>query len=91
MATSLIFCSVTFLGSLAATRLPEVWYGIGVVMGAFCGWTFAYFRIRFMEKHLDAHIFCRGSLLKPGMGTRPPGQVYTKNEKTTENGAVQRL
>ena len=48
-------------------------------MGAFTGWTVAYIRLRYIEKHLDAHIFCEGSLLKPGMGTQPPGKVYDKN------------
>lgn len=79
--TSLTFCVVTFLGSIFAARLPELWYGLGVVMGAFSGFTAAYFRLRYMEKHLDAHIFCEGSLLKPGMGTRPPVKVYDRYEK----------
>lgn len=82
MLTSLIFCLVTFLGSITATYLPELWYGIGVVAGAFCGWTFAYFRLRFMESHLDAHIFCKGSLLKPGMGTQPPAKVFDRKRES---------
>ena len=79
--TSLTFCLVTFLGSIFATHLPELWFGIGVVMGAFAGWTVAYARLRRMEKRLDVHIFCQGSLLKPGMGTQPPARVYEKAEK----------
>ncbi len=74
--TSLSFCLVTFVGSIFSTHLPELWYGMGVVLGAFTGWTVAYIRLRYMERHLDAHIFCKGSILKPGMGTRPPGKVY---------------
>ena len=74
--TSLSFCLVTFAGSIFSTHLPELWYGMGVVLGAFTGWTVAYIRLRYMERHLDAHIFCKGSILKPGMGTRPPGKVY---------------
>lgn len=77
--TSLSFCLVTFLGSIFASGLSELWYGLGLVMGAFTGWTVAYIRLRYIEKHLDAHIFCEGSLLKPGMGTQPPGKVYDKN------------
>ncbi|HBA46448.1 MAG TPA: hypothetical protein DCZ91_01325, partial [Lachnospiraceae bacterium] len=90
MLTSMIFCLVTFLGSIVATHLPELWYGIGVVIGAFCGWTFAYFRIRFMERNLDAHIFCKGSLLKPGMGTQPPGQVYSRAEQAAAEAPAAR-
>lgn len=85
--TSFTFCLVTFLGSILATRMPELWYGIGVVMGAFSGWTVAYFRLRYIERHLDAHIFCVGSLLKPGMGTRPPRKVYDKNVQTRSEEA----
>ncbi len=76
--TSLAFCLVTFLGSIFAARLPELWYGIGLVLGAFVGWAMAYFRLRHIERRLDAHVFCRGSLLKPGMGTKPPAKVYDK-------------
>ncbi len=81
MLTSLTFCLVTLSGSVFATGLSELWYGIGVVMGAFCGWTVAYFRLRYIERHLDAHIFCKGSFLKPGMGTRPPRKVYDKSAR----------
>lgn len=86
--TSLVFCMVTFLGSIVATHLPELWYGIGVVFGAFSGWTFAYFRLRYMERHLDAHIFCTGSLLKPGMGTKPPSEVFSRGEAAAEQTAA---
>lgn len=79
--TSLTFCIVTFLGSVWATHLPELWFGIGVVMGAFAGWTVAYARLRRMERRLDVHIFCQGSLLKPGMGTQPPGKVFERTKK----------
>ncbi len=80
--TSLIFCIVTFLGSMAASRLPELWYGLGVVVGAYSGWAAAYFRLRHIERNLDRHIFCVGSILKPGMGTQPPGKIYDRRMQT---------
>lgn len=89
MLTSTVFCLMTFLGSIVSTHLPELWYGAGVAFGAFCGWTFGYFRLRYMERRLDAFVFCKGSLLKPGMGTRPPSKVYTKNESAFEETAPQ--
>ncbi len=79
--TSVTFCLVTFLGSILASRLPELWYGLGVVLGAFSGFTVAYFRLRYMERRLDVHIFCEGSILKPGAGTQPPGKVYDRIQK----------
>ena len=76
--TTLGFCLVTCIGSIAATHLPEIWYGIGVVMGSLTGWTIAYIRLRWVEKHLDIHIFCQGMLLKRGIGLKPSGKVFEK-------------
>lgn len=84
LATSLTFCLLTFLGSVIATHLPELWYGSGLVLGAFAGWTVAYFRLRHIERRLDAHVFCKGSLLKPGMGTMPPAKVYDRTEQPVD-------
>ncbi|MCC8049854.1 MAG: exopolysaccharide Pel transporter PelG [Clostridiales bacterium] len=70
------FCLMTFAGSIIATELSEYWYGIGVVAGALTGWTIAYGRLRWVERHMDAHVFCRGSIMKKGKGKRPSGLVY---------------
>lgn len=78
--TALTFCLTTFLASVFATGLSELWHGIGVVAGAFAGWTVAYGRLRYMERHLDEHIFCQGFLLKAGKGPQPPSQVYQKEK-----------
>jgi len=86
LLTTSIFCGVTFVGSIIATHLPEIWYGIGVVAGAFFGWTTAYMRLRWVEKNLDAHIFCRGDLLGWGNGPEPDGMVYQKGRETIEKG-----
>ena len=72
------FCIVTFLGSIAAMQMSEIWYGLGVVLGAFAGWTIAYGRLRWVEKHLDRNIFCEGQLLKRGRGKKPSDIVYRK-------------
>ncbi len=76
LLTAAGFCLVTFAGSVAATYLSEYWYGIGVAAGALTGWTIAYGRLRWVERHMDAHVFCRGSIMKKGKGKRPPGLVY---------------
>lgn len=79
--TASVFCGVTFAGSIFAAHLSELWYGIGVVAGAFAGWTTGYFRLRYVEKHMDEHIFCAASLLEAGKGEKPPAMVYRKQEK----------
>lgn len=76
VATSLVFCITTLAGSVLATRLSEIWYGLGVLVGAFAGWTMAYIRLRWVARNLDVHIFCRGSLLRKRSGEQPSGKVY---------------
>ena len=84
LLTTSVFCGFTFVGSIVATYLPEIWYGIGVVAGAFAGWTVAYKRLRWVEKNLDAHIFCRGDLLGWGNGPEPDSMVYQKGREIIE-------
>lgn len=76
LMTAVCFCAGTLIGSIIATRLPQIWYGIGVFFGAFIGWCIAYARLRWVEKNMDIHIFCRGRLLKRGKGKKPSCKVY---------------
>lgn len=64
MTTSIIFFVVVLATSIYATQLSAVWFGIGVLIGALCGWTFSFFRIRYMERHIEEHIFCKAKLVK---------------------------
>ena len=72
--------SLTFLGSVFATGLSEIWYGLGVLLGAFAGWSIAYARLRYVEKNLDRDTFCRWQLLDRGKGKMPSGVVYQKDD-----------
>jgi len=78
MFTGLIFCVATMFGAVLSTHLPEIFYGVGLVVGALCGWTFSYFRLRWVEKNMDAHVFCKGRLLQKGAGRKPPSKVYDR-------------
>ena len=78
--TTLGFFLITLVVSIFAVRLDEIWYGIGVVLGSFTGWTVAYMRLRWIERHIDRHIFCSGDLLKRGKGKQPSGKVYDSRE-----------
>lgn len=80
MLTSIVFFTVTLVVSIFATDFSEIWYGIGLVIGAFCGWAVSYFRLRRMEKNLDVHIFCNGSIMKPGRGAKPSNKVFDNGE-----------
>lgn len=76
--TSFGFCITTFLASIVATTLPEIWYGSGLLAGAFVGWCLSYARVRWVEKHIDAHTFCTGTLIPIGKGEKPSAQVYQR-------------
>lgn len=81
LLTTFSFCLVTFLGSVVATHLSEIWYGLGVLLGAFVGWTVAYMRLRWVEKNLDRNTFCKWLMMKRGRGKMPSSVVYRKNDK----------
>ncbi len=83
LMTSMAFCLVTFLGSLKATEFSEIWYGLGVVAGSFVGLTVAYMRLRWVERHLDEHTFCKGSLFPATKGKRPDAKVYDVTAHTS--------
>ena len=72
------FALTTLIAACLSTLLPEIWYGLGVTLGAFVGWCVAYYRVRHLEKHLDEHIFCTGSIMKVGRGRMPSSKVFDR-------------
>lgn len=85
LITALTFCGTTFVCSIAATFLSEIWYGLGVVAGAFLGWCVAYHRLKWLEVHLDEHVFCRGNLLDAGHGKKPESKVFDRKLLQNQN------
>lgn len=83
LLTSSVFCLTTLLGSIVATHLPEIWFGVGLVVGAFAGFTVGYLRLRWVEKNLDVHVFCAGALMKKGVGEQPTGMVFDRRRGDT--------
>ncbi len=84
LMTSVAFWLATLLGSIWATELQPIWYGIGLVIGAMVGWLVAYVRLRFIEKSVDTHIFCNGSIMKKGQGKKPSNIVFSRYTMKTE-------
>lgn len=82
LATSVLFWFSTLAGSIVATRLPTIWYGMGLMSGALVAWTFVYFRLRWVERNLDIHIFCKGRLIETTKGKMPTGIVYDRYAAT---------
>ena len=69
----------TLIGSLVATRLEPQFYGIGALFGALLGWTFSYFRIRYLETHFDYHIMCSMHVIKAKHTKKPDSVVYRRD------------
>ncbi len=83
-----IFAGVSFVGSVLVSRLPAIWYGLGFTAASFLAFTFSYFRLRWIEKNLDSHVFCRGTVLKQVSGDMPDAEVYNRyKNKFTKEGA----
>lgn len=78
LITAVAFFAATLVFSIIATRLSALWYGMGVVGGSFVAWFVAYFRLRWIERHMDEHVFCDGNLLEKGKGTKPSVKVYDR-------------
>ena len=78
--TAVLFCGVTFVGSMFSTHLTEIWYGTGLLAGTFAGWCSAYTRLRWVEKNMDVHIFCKGDLIPRGKGRMPSGKVFDRKK-----------
>lgn len=84
LLSSICFSVVTLLASFVSMKLSPTWYGLGLVVGALAGWTVAYFRLRFIEKTLDVHIFCNGTIMKKGHGECPDNKVFDRYELLKE-------
>lgn len=63
MMTALVFCAGTVACSIAATGLERPLAGFGLFGGAMLGWTAGFFRLVYIQKHLDHFAFCRGSVM----------------------------
>ena len=53
-------------------------------MGSVLGFSVAYFRLRWMNRHIDRQVFCTGTLIQQGEGEKPSPVVYSKKFSTAE-------
>lgn len=79
--TTFLFCLSTFVFSVLSTQLPDIWYGLGLLLGAFIGWTVGFARLQWLEQHIDKHIFCRGTLLAQEKSAKPSEKVFDRKGK----------
>ena len=83
LLTSVSFCLLTALGSVLSSRLPVIWFGLGLVIGGFVGFTVGYIRLRWVECNIDSHVFCQGALMKKGTGKMPDNKVFDRRAGET--------
>lgn len=81
-----IFFAGTLLGSMVAVHLIPSLAGLGVVFGASCGFTAAFFRIRYKLKHLDRHIYGRGKIVKQVKSIKKHNSVTVYSFGNKEKG-----
>ena len=89
LLTAISFCGVTFLASLVAVHLSSIFYGTGVWVGSVTGFVVAYMRLRWMEKHLDEHMFCRGNIMKQAKGIKPSPKVFDLREQKKSEASLE--
>ena len=89
LLTAVSFCGGTFLASLVAVHLSSIFYGTGVWVGSMTGFVVAYMRLRWMEKHLDEHMFCRGNIMKQAKGIKPSPKVFDLREQKKSEASLE--
>lgn len=62
--TGAVFLLSTFTGSMVSVHFSVNMSGLGLVFGAICGMTMAFFRLRYKLIHLDRHIYGKGKIVK---------------------------
>lgn len=56
--TGMIFFVITLIGSIISSGYDAPFWGVGVLAGMLAGWSYSFFRIRWIERNIDAYIFC---------------------------------
>lgn len=81
-AVGLIFMLASTAGSLISLRFSPIYAASGVLFGALCGFTLAFFRIRYKLIHLDEHIYCRDNITGPRVKKRLRKKDVQQQERT---------
>lgn len=76
--TSIVFCLAVLIGSLVSVNFSAEYYGMGALFGAFVGWSVSFFRLKYIEKNFDEHIFCRTQIIENKKGGIPSNVVYRR-------------
>lgn len=76
MINGLLFTVFSVIGSLFSANFNPLWYGAGFTVAGFISFTYSYFRLRWIEKNIDIHVFCRGTIVERVNQKMPRQDVY---------------
>lgn len=79
LLTGLVFFLCTMVGSWFSRGFAMPLYGIGVFLGMLAGWTFSFFRIRYVERNVESMIYCRHKIIDTMRSSAKGEVVYRKN------------
>lgn len=77
--TCVLFFAGTFVGTLFSQNWSIPYYGAGSLIGMLCGFSFSFFRIRYLERNFEAHIFCNYKIIDT-MNSSHKGKVVYRRE-----------
>lgn len=76
--TGIIFFTVSFVAVLFTKELMPNFWGFGAFIGMLAGWTYSFFRIRWIERHFDTYIFCDYRVINTMKSSNKGKVVYRK-------------
>ena len=79
--TGALFFAATLTCSLFSNKWPIPFWGAGVFIGMLVGWTYSFFRIRWIERNLDTFIFCDYKVVDTMKSSNKGKVVYRKKER----------
>ena len=80
MLTGLIFFLGTFVGTWISKDFSAMFYGAGLVFGMVASLSYAFFRIRSLERNFESHIFCRYKIIETMKSSTKGRVVYRRGD-----------
>lgn len=74
-----VFFTSVLLGTIIFSHFSIRYYGLGVLLGATLGWSLSFFRLHYLEKHFERHVFMQGIILRIKKEELPSGIIFSKN------------
>lgn len=74
--TGFLFFACTVAATIYSCHLTPEFFGIGLLLGALVGWSYSFFRIRYLEQNFDYYIMCNMHILYSKREERPSSLIY---------------